>query len=177
MLERRGSTAHSVDHRFQKAETAYGQIATMLRNRNIPVEERLKAWARGPMGSALYGCGGWYLNRDRLLQIRRWEYGHIKRFLRMRRLEDENEMMYHKRTNLFINNLFEKSRVLPGHVRVLMCQHKWIWTWYNFVQDDGSAPLRDYMLMRPAGEWQLYREAMAIVDYQNETGWRHQHSG
>eukprot|EP00973_Karenia_brevis_P022036 3030118-Karenia_brevis.AAC.1 len=56
MLERRGSTAHSIDHRFQRAKTVYWQIVTILRNRTSPVEERLKAWAEGPMGSASYGC-------------------------------------------------------------------------------------------------------------------------
>eukprot|EP00973_Karenia_brevis_P061717 8583036-Karenia_brevis.AAC.1 len=33
------------------------------------------------------------------------------------------------------------------------------------------------MLVRPEKEWHDYRHAMEAVDYNNTTGWRHQHSG
>eukprot|EP00973_Karenia_brevis_P091520 12407885-Karenia_brevis.AAC.1 len=91
------------------------------------------------MGSALYGSGGWYINEDLLQTLRRWVYGHMRRFLKMRRRTEECMMKYHERTNRLIEQLWDKHKMLPGHIRVVAAQHNWTWKWFSFQQDDGAA--------------------------------------
>ena len=100
MLDRQGSTARSIEHRFAKAERLYGRMSSLLSSRRAPLQEKLRAWASGAVGSALHGCGGWYLLQSHLHTIRRWECGHVRRFLRLRRGDEESMMAYNRRTNL-----------------------------------------------------------------------------
>eukprot|EP00973_Karenia_brevis_P010364 1406009-Karenia_brevis.AAC.1 len=67
--------------RLSKADGAYGAIAKLLRNKTVPVAERLRAWSRGPGNSALYGSGGWALSKTNVHMLRRWEFNHIRSFL------------------------------------------------------------------------------------------------
>eukprot|EP00973_Karenia_brevis_P081883 11353145-Karenia_brevis.AAC.1 len=39
MLDRRGGTTRSMEHRLSKAEALYGQIAPLLRNKTNPIKE------------------------------------------------------------------------------------------------------------------------------------------
>ena len=60
-LDRRGGTGTSMEHRFTQAEAVYGSIATLPKNPNVPVKEKLDTWARGPLGSSLYGWGSFVI--------------------------------------------------------------------------------------------------------------------
>eukprot|EP00973_Karenia_brevis_P086506 11997260-Karenia_brevis.AAC.1 len=103
MLDQRGSTEASMEHRLAKAEGAYGLIAHQLKNKRIPVKERLLAWSKGPVASAIYGGGGWHLSSRNLGILRRWENKHVRAFLKFKRLnDDESQMMFNRRTNLLI---------------------------------------------------------------------------
>eukprot|EP00973_Karenia_brevis_P002590 353800-Karenia_brevis.AAC.1 len=158
LLDRRGGTMSSIDHRLQKAEGTYGPIAGLLRNKYAPISERLAAWGRGPVSSAIYGGGGWYLNGAILHYLRRWENKHIRGFLKMNRKEDENMMMYYKRTNAMIYKLMLKHNVPPIYVRALRLKHSWTWKWNDFRLDDGSQPIREYMYTRMAQDWRRDRK-------------------
>ena len=178
MLDRRGSTSTSIEHRLSKAEGAYGSLAMQLKNSKLPVSERIAAWSRGPIVSALYGAGGWHITATQLGDLRRWECRHIKRFLKMKRAhEDESPVEYHRRTNLAIHRLFVKHRVLPIYLKTLKLQHSWASQWWNLRLDDGSNPLKEYMNLRPAATWKDTQDMMAQLDYNNGSGWRHQHGG
>ena len=69
ILDRRGGTKCSMDARLTKAEGAYGSIIRFLKDKRIPVHERLRGWCRGPVGSALYGAGGWTLGKNNLREL------------------------------------------------------------------------------------------------------------
>ena len=56
LLDQKGSARSSLDHRLAKAELAYGSIASLLKDPRVPIRERLRAWSRGPVNSALYGA-------------------------------------------------------------------------------------------------------------------------
>eukprot|EP00973_Karenia_brevis_P021633 2975773-Karenia_brevis.AAC.1 len=70
MLDRRGNPGTSMDHNLTRAEGAYGSIARLLKDKGVPVSERLKGWSRGPVSSAVYGAGGWALSEHRLHALR-----------------------------------------------------------------------------------------------------------
>ena len=75
-LDRRGNAPASIDHRLKKAEGCYGSMAHLLKDKDTPAKERLDAWSKGPVSSALYGAGGWPLNGQSLHDMRRWENKH-----------------------------------------------------------------------------------------------------
>ena len=178
MLDQKGDTLASMSHRLSKAEGAYGSMAAMLRDPKVPVKERLSAWCRGPVTSALYGAGGWSLTSHTLSDLRRWENKHIRRFLRMRQMSaDEHRMEYYRRTNLTIHDLLAKHGLKPIYLRVIKTQHTWTLRWWSFTLDDGAQPLRAYMNLRPAADWANTSDMMTQLDYNNRTSWRHQHSG
>ena len=144
----------------------------------MPVEERLRAWCRGPVGAALYGAGGWALCRHNVHLLRRWEFNHIRAFLKMKRTSDtEGNHEYNRRTNRKIYELFVKYKLDPIYVKVLKMTFNWAKTWWTFKSDDGARPLYDYMNCRPAAAWEETRTLCKQWDYNNRTGWRHQHSG
>eukprot|EP00973_Karenia_brevis_P034121 4707094-Karenia_brevis.AAC.1 len=58
MLDRRGNSQSSIDHRLMKAGGTYGGIAKLLRDGRARIKDRLEAWNKGPVNSALYGGGG-----------------------------------------------------------------------------------------------------------------------
>jgi hypothetical protein len=91
--------------------------------------------------------------------------------------DDEGNFEYNRRTNRKILELFGKYSVDTIYVRVLKMVFNWAKTWWTFRSDHGSRPLFDYMNCRPAAEWEDSRRENAAWDYNNYTGWRHQHSG
>ena len=177
MLDRRGATDTSIDHRLNKAEGNYGYMAKALKDKMAPPKEKLQAWAKGHVNSAVYGDGGWPLSQHKLHSFRRWENRHLRAFLRIRRKPDEGVMLYNRRTNKIIHRFFVNAQVLPIYVRVLRQQHRWARTWWSFSLDDGSQPLKFYMNCRPAAQWENRRSIMRTVDSRNSSGWRHQHTG
>jgi hypothetical protein len=177
-LDRRGSTPASMNHRLIKAEGCYGGMASLLKDRGTPGKERLDAWSRGPVSSALYGVGGWSLSGHNLHDLRRWENKHIRGFMKFgMRPEVENRQKFYQRTNGMINRLLLKNEVVPIFVRALRQMHNWAYTWWTFSQDDGTQPLKSYLNIRPAAQWSDVRATMEQVDYANASGWRHQYSG
>lgn len=177
-VDRRGTPGTSIEHNLTRAEGAYGSIAGMLRDKRVPMEERLKAWSRGPVGSAVYCAGGWALSKHNLHMLRRWEFNHIRSFLRMKRSSDEEgNFEFNRRTNKTIHDLFAKYAVDTIYVKALKMTFNWAKTWWEFRTDDGSGPLHAYMNCRPAATWEIRRSENEAWDYDSVSGWRHQHSG
>eukprot|EP00973_Karenia_brevis_P003797 524210-Karenia_brevis.AAC.1 len=157
-LDRRGSPVTSMDHNLARAEGAYGSIAGMLRDKRIPVEERIKAWSRGPVGSAVYCAGGWALSKYNLHKLRRWEFSHVRSFLKMKKLsEQEGDFEFYRRTNRKIHDLFAKYAVDTIYVKALKMTFSWAKKWWTFRLDDGSGPLHAYMNCRPSASWETCR--------------------
>ena len=178
LIDQRGSADGSIDFNLARADGAYGSIAKLLKDKKVPVEERLRAWCRGPVGSALYGAGGWALSKHNIHKLRRWEFNHIRAFLKMKRTSDEEgHCEFNRRTNRRIYELFVKYAMDPIYVKVAKRMFNWAKTWWTFTLDDLSRPLFDYMNCRPAAEWENTRAENAEWDHKNLTGWRHQHSG
>jgi hypothetical protein len=176
-LDKRGSTHASMNHRLTKAEGCYGGMVHLLKDPGAPARDRLDAWSKGPVSSATYGAGGWQLSGHNLHDLRRWENKHIRGIMKYKPKQDEGRQMYFQRTNGMINRLLVKSKINPIYIRVLRQLHTWAKTWWNFKQDDGKQPLKDYMNTRPAADWETRRSMMKEIDYKNELNWRHQHSG
>ncbi len=118
-IDKQGSSGTSIDFNLSRAEGAYGVISHLLKDKTVPVEERLKAWCRGPVGAAVYAAGGWALGKSNIHQLRRWEYNHIRAFLSMIKMS-ENEGVYEfsRRTNRNIMGMFVKYGIDPIYVMV-----------------------------------------------------------
>eukprot|EP00973_Karenia_brevis_P031248 4313243-Karenia_brevis.AAC.1 len=58
MLDRRGNTSVSMDHRLAKAGGTYGSISKLLKDGRARIKDRIEAWSKGPVSSAVYGGGG-----------------------------------------------------------------------------------------------------------------------
>ena len=101
------------------ADGAYGSIAKLFNDKNISVEERLRAWCRGPVGSALYGAGGWVLRKHNSNKLRRWEFNRVRAFLNMKTTSDKyGQFDFNRRTNRQIYKLFVKYAMDPIYVKV-----------------------------------------------------------
>ena len=123
MLDQRGTTQTSNTHRLAKAEGVYGSLSKKLRDPRAPVGERLAAWGRGPVASAMYGAGGWAMNRDSFLQLRRWENKPVRSFLRIKRAGDEEGIMeLNRKTNMTIYNAMSRHQTCPIYIKRVEAQ-------------------------------------------------------
>ena len=146
-------------HRMSKAGGSYGSMSTALKDPKLPAAERLSAWCRGPVVSAMYGAGGWSISANALSDLRRWENRHVRSFLRLKRASpDEQPMDYYCRTNRIIREL------KPVYWRVLKATHAWTQRWWIFQLEDDTEPLRAYMNLRPSSEWTQTRDVMTQID-------------
>ena len=55
MLDRRGNTCISIDHRLTKAGRTYGSISRLLKDGRANIKYLIDAWNKGPVSSAVYG--------------------------------------------------------------------------------------------------------------------------
>eukprot|EP00973_Karenia_brevis_P081984 11366769-Karenia_brevis.AAC.1 len=110
--------------------------------------------------------------------LRQWEFNHVRRFLRMKRNSDtEGNYEFNRRTNKNIHELFAKYSVDTIYVRTLKMTFNWAKTWWQFCDDFGHRALHAYMNCRPPATWEETRSVNQAWDYNNTSGWRHQHSG
>ena len=83
LLDDAGSTRAAVKYRLGCAEKMYWASRAVFSGPGSVVE-KLKAWARGPQASAVYGAGGWALSVDLLRELWQWELKWLRRMLRLR---------------------------------------------------------------------------------------------
>ena len=94
-------------------------------------------------GPALYGAGGWILEKNNLHQLRQWEFSYIRSFPKLLRISDlEGQFEYNSRTNRLIMKMFANYSIDPIYVQTLKAQFNWAWTWWNFKHDFGEQALR-----------------------------------
>ena len=126
LVDIKGSTRRSLDHRFLKAEGCYWANLPALRGPG-DVPDKLRSWQSGPATSAAHGASTWHLCQTTLHEIKRWEFQWLRNILRLRRRPDEGCLEYNARTSRLIVPWFHRYGVRMLHHRVLRMVFQSAW--------------------------------------------------
>ena len=126
ILDMKGSTAESFQHRLAKGESCCrAQMKTLTGIGRVA--SKLAGWHAGPAASVLHCSSTWHVTKNLLVTLKRWEFNHLRKVFRLRRRQDEGQMEYNRRTSKRISEWSRGSRFKLLHHRVLLAIFKAAW--------------------------------------------------
>ena len=153
LLDNRGDSFASWDHRKHKADGKFYASQGLLRSRGS-LGERLGAWVRAPGKSATFGCETWHLTQGLLENVQTWRLGKLRYMLKMKRKDGvEGLMQYNQRTDDRIRTWFHRFKLFPIHVRIIKAVFKAVWKEPRTIVGLSSRPLQGLRLVRSAIWW------------------------
>ena len=130
-------TESSIDHRLCKAEAHFNLHRRAFSSAGS-IASKLRSWVRGPATSALYGSSNWHVSQTSLLRIKRWEFGLLRRALRMRAKPGEGSMLNNQRTAKQLQSWFRTNGCWMLHHRVLREVFLNAWREHQHEYPDGK---------------------------------------
>ncbi|CAK0789526.1 unnamed protein product, partial [Prorocentrum cordatum] len=84
IIDSQGSTSASIDFWLSEAESYFWADSRAL-CAPATVQDKMRAWCRGPRASALHGTETWHVTADLMHKLRSWEFKFLRRAFRLRR--------------------------------------------------------------------------------------------
>ena len=167
LLDRKGSSRVSAEHRQLKASKLMGVYHKILTCKLAAWTKKIGAWGVGPSTSACYGARGWHLTSELFHSCKAWKNLKINKILRLRRDPDEDNMNYNIRTSLKIQSCFKREDAAQLHHKVLRDYHSWAWSWTHTRCEDGTYILRDVMEVHQIEDWSYLQASIQQLDPTN----------
>jgi len=178
VLDRRGRTQVSLDHRLMAADRIFYSHRKYWASRHAADRDKANLLMKGAEASLLFGAGGLHWTRESLIHIRRWEAMHLRKVWRLRRRAQETARQHMKRTDKIIKAKLREYSLERIHIRALRQLHRWAGTAVRLALPTGApsvlARLFEY---RRRHLWKECEDGNRRLDPANASGWRHRRGG
>ena len=152
LLDHRGSSTCSFEHRQQKGEACFWAHSADFVGLGT-AEDKFRAWCSGPSASIAYGSSSWHVTSSMLLAAKRWEYKFLRRALRLRRRASEGCMDYNQRTARIIESWACRFKCRLLHHRILHGIFRQAWREEHQSYPAGQNHVRSSHLFRNREWW------------------------
>ena len=180
-IDRSASSDWAYYHREEQANVLWAKHRVALRDKRLPLSERIMPFHRGVCMALSFGSPGWTWVKKLIRRVRTWERSRLRSILRLKWDPAKcSRCHYMQKSVTAINGVLHRFDILPLHVQMISGVLAWAYQIFHLRWKGNDLLLHKMLVCRSSAWWE---QAAPLINSSNdrsdsfESLYRHRKSG